>query len=129
MNRQASVCFIQVGDEVLLLKRQEKEGRFAGWCLPGGKQEPGETALDTCIRETDEETMIRVYGPDYIGTHVSGSGDFDVSIYYKQLLSKPPVEVRPREHSTFEWVKFDDLGNYELSGNTKKFMDLVFVSR
>lgn len=129
MNRQASVCFIQVDDEVLLLKRQEKEGKYTGWCLPGGKQEPGETALQTCIRETDEETTIKIYAPDYIGSHVSGSGDFDVSIFFKTLLSKPDVAIRIREHSEYAWVKISDLDKYELSGNTKKFMDLVFISR
>ena len=125
MKRQAAVCFVQVDDEVLILLRAEREGRFVGWCLPGGKLEPDETALAACIRETDEETSIKVYDPVYVGTHVSGSGDFDVSIYYKLLISKPEVTTVPREHSKHVWAKMSELDGFVLSGNTAKFIDMV----
>ena len=40
--------------------------RHAGqWALPGGRVDPGETALDAALRELDEELGIRV-GPESV---------------------------------------------------------------
>jgi len=43
---------------VLLLRRSERVHRSGEWNLPGGQPEPGETPLQTAIRETHEETGI-----------------------------------------------------------------------
>jgi ADP-ribose pyrophosphatase YjhB (NUDIX family) len=41
----------------ILLTRRSDNGR---WCLPGGRMEPGESVVETCIRETLEETGLEV---------------------------------------------------------------------
>ncbi|OGM11326.1 hypothetical protein A2Z22_05060 [Candidatus Woesebacteria bacterium RBG_16_34_12] len=56
----------------LFLKRSEKLENFPGWLmLPGGKQEVDETPLQAAIRETWEETGIKVINPKLkvIATH------------------------------------------------------------
>ncbi|MBT97276.1 MAG: NUDIX hydrolase, partial [Dehalococcoidia bacterium] len=42
--------------EVFLTRRADN-GR---WCLPSGAMEPGESAEETCVRETLEETGLQV---------------------------------------------------------------------
>ena len=54
--KKSAVCGIVVGDRILLLKRQYRVGKSNGWCIPGGKVDPGETTLEAAIRETFEET-------------------------------------------------------------------------
>jgi ADP-ribose pyrophosphatase YjhB (NUDIX family) len=41
----------------ILLTRRSDNGR---WCLPGGRMESGESVVETCIRETLEETGLEV---------------------------------------------------------------------
>jgi 8-oxo-dGTP diphosphatase len=53
----ANLCFIQKDGRVLLIEK--KRGLGAGKVNgPGGKLEPGETAMDAAIRETQEEVGL-----------------------------------------------------------------------
>lgn len=45
------------GDAVLLIRRGTPP-RLGEWSLPGGRIEPGETAIDAAIRELREETGV-----------------------------------------------------------------------
>ncbi len=61
--------------KVLVLKRGENQADFPGWyMLPGGKQEYNETPIQAAIRETFEETGVRVINPKLkvIATHFHG---------------------------------------------------------
>lgn len=54
---RANLCFIVKGEHVLLIRK--KRGFGAGKINgPGGKIEPGETVLDSAIRETQEEVGV-----------------------------------------------------------------------
>lgn len=54
---RANLCFIVKGGRVLLIRK--KRGLGAGKINgPGGKIEPGETALESAIRETQEEIGV-----------------------------------------------------------------------
>lgn len=59
--RQTTLCYPLVNGQVLLAmkKRGFGQGRWNG---PGGKLEPGETALEACIRETQEEVGVGLSG-------------------------------------------------------------------
>lgn len=51
------------GPEVLLIHRH----RYGDWCLPKGKSDPGESPLETALREVREETGYDVEAVDYAG--------------------------------------------------------------
>ncbi|EKD96005.1 MAG: hypothetical protein ACD_24C00222G0004 [uncultured bacterium] len=56
----------------LFIKRSEKLVNFPGWLmLPGGKQEVDETPQQAAIRETWEETGLKVLNPKLrvVATH------------------------------------------------------------
>jgi len=51
------------GPEVLLIHRH----RYNDWCLPKGKSDPGESPLETALREVKEETGYEVEVTGYAG--------------------------------------------------------------
>lgn len=63
---RATLCFICDGDRVLLIhkKRGLGAGKVNG---PGGKIDPGETALESAIRETIEEVGVTPLNPQQSG--------------------------------------------------------------
>jgi 8-oxo-dGTP pyrophosphatase MutT (NUDIX family) len=46
-------------DKILLLKRCIRSSHPSCWCTAGGHREEGETLLQTCARETYEETGLK----------------------------------------------------------------------
>lgn len=63
---RATLMFIRVGDEVLLIEKQRGigMGKVNG---PGGKIDPGETPLECAIRETEEELCVTATGVRKMG--------------------------------------------------------------
>ena len=53
----AAVIFESPTRQRILLTRRADNGK---WCLPGGRMEPGESAIECCEREVLEETGLRV---------------------------------------------------------------------
>ena len=56
------------GAAFLLCRRPSRMNRHAGqWALPGGRLDPGETALDAALREVDEEIGLRLDEGSVVG--------------------------------------------------------------
>lgn len=52
----------------VLLTRRSDNGL---WCLPGGGMDPGESAVECCLRESMEETGLEVQVNHLIGVYTS----------------------------------------------------------
>ncbi|MGA1052022.1 MAG: NUDIX hydrolase [Ilumatobacteraceae bacterium] len=56
------------GAAFLLCRRASRMNRHAGqWALPGGRLDPGESALDAALREVDEEIGLRLDESSVVG--------------------------------------------------------------
>ena len=60
-----TLCLLTKGDEILLQNRVKTNWR--GYCFPGGHVEPGESVVDSVIREMQEETGLTVITPKLCG--------------------------------------------------------------
>ncbi|WP_424213546.1 NUDIX hydrolase [Streptomyces sp. BI20] len=101
----ASVVVVD-GDGRVLLQRRVDNGM---WALPGGRMEIGESIAGCGIRETWEETGVRVRITGIVGTytdprHVFGYDDGEVRQEFSVCLLGEPVDggagVRVSEEST-----------------------------
>ncbi len=62
----AAVIFDSKGR--ILLTQRSDNGR---WCLPGGRMDPGESAIECCVREVYEETGLIVRVRRLLGVYSS----------------------------------------------------------
>ncbi|MCY4403673.1 MAG: NUDIX domain-containing protein [Candidatus Poribacteria bacterium] len=63
----SAVIFNKSNEKILLTRREDNNQ----WCLPSGGMESGESASETCIREVEEETGLRVEMKRIIGIYTS----------------------------------------------------------
>ncbi len=58
-------CYIERDGKYLMFHRSKDKEKFPDcWMGPGGKQEPEESVIETCIREVKEETGLDIKNPD-----------------------------------------------------------------
>lgn len=118
-NRGAGIFFTD-GEKVLLLKRSEKGDNKGTWGLPGGKIEPGESAIDAARREAKEECgKLEGQRFDYLeekdGLHNWTTFFFKINKPFKCKLSN--------EHTDSAWVDLDKLNNYKLHPKLKQHLN------
>lgn len=104
--RQASLCLLLRGDEVLLARKKRGFG-VGKWNGVGGKPEPGETIDATAIRETEEEIGVTPHSLQRVATldfffpaaPEFAGWDQQVCVYLTERWDGEPVEteeVAPR---------------------------------
>ena len=60
-----NLCMIKDGDKYLLQNRVKKD--WQGYTFPGGHVEPGESIVQSVIREVKEETGLTLKDPHLVG--------------------------------------------------------------
>ena len=78
------------------------------WAPPRGLIEPDEEPIEAAIRETEEETTLKISDP--IEFRVSPNGEI---VYHatEQYIGNVAIDF---EHQDFAWVYPNDLTNYDM---------------
>ena len=110
---RANLCFIVKDGRILLIRK--KRGLGAGKINgPGGKIEPGESALDSAIRETQEEIGVTPLGVEERGVLYFQFADgysLHCTVFQAQDLDGEPVET---VEATPLWVPLDAIPYEEM---------------
>ena len=100
------LCLLSDGDRLLLQHRVKRD--WAGWTLPGGHVEPGESFVDAVVREMREETGLTVLRP-----RLAGVKQFPIEggRYVVLLFAAEQYEgtLRSSEEGEMAWVRRDAL--------------------
>ena len=99
-------------DKVFITRRAAKAHKGGFWEFAGGKVEDGETAEQAVIRELDEEVGIRATELEHF---IALEHNYpEKALKFDFLLVKDfEGEAYGKEGQPGEWVKLDDLVNYE----------------
>jgi len=122
-----NVLLIKDGS-ILLMKRAANSEHFPGWyILPGGKQENSETPLQTAIRETYEETGIKVEDPllKVIATHYH---EYKNTVYIVYIFSASKFVGNLTNSSEGEavWMPVNEaIGSSTLFPDLKRHINLI----
>lgn len=105
----AAIIVINSDGHILILKRAP-ESYFAPdkWGYPGGKIEEGETSLEAAVRETQEETQLRVRNVKSLGVFNEAVAAF----YSDSFDGKVEIDF---EHTDWKWVPPAQLSSYDLA--------------
>ena len=97
-----TLCFLIHAEHILMLKRERPPNRGL-WNGVGGKIEPGETPVDACLREVEEETGFRVQRLRFLGI-MTWEG-FEIPPGGLYLFSAPAPEgpFRGAEEGLLRW--------------------------
>lgn len=104
-----TICFIKKDDEILLLNRKKKPN-MGLWNGVGGKIEPNESPYEAVIRETWEETGMKLDEVTYAGNVVwkSTNGDSGMYVFLADLPDGNGVKTPDKvEEGILDWKKLN----------------------
>lgn len=125
-----NMCMICSGDRVLVQDRKDPD--WPGITFPGGHVEPGESFVDSVIREVREETGLVISDVRLCGvkqwTHKDGEYRYIVLFFRTDCFTG---ELRSSDEGEVFWINKADLYSYPLAqdfGEMFKVFDDDFLS-
>ena len=107
-----------------ILVQNRKDPNWPGICFPGGHIEPGESFVESVIREVWEETGLTIENPVLCGTKQfpTKNGERYVVFFYK--TNRYHGELKSSDEGEVFWIPRCDLPKYQM---VEDFMDMVKV--
>lgn len=118
-----NLCMVYNHDGNILVQNRT-DPDWPGLCFPGGHVEPGESFVESVIREVWEETGLTIENPVLCGTKQFQTEDNEryVVLFYKTDCFSG--ELRSSEEGEVFWISKNDLQNHTLSVD---FMEMLQI--
>ena len=117
-----TVCLIHQGEQLLMQNRVKKD--WHGWALPGGHIDPGESIVDSVIREMQEETGLTIRNPRLCGIK---QFPIDGGRYLVFLFETEEFEgqLNSSEEGRMQWIHRNDLHKYDTVPDLEPLLDVM----
>ncbi|PNE39918.1 NUDIX hydrolase [Streptomyces noursei] len=96
---------------VLLVRRRVREGELS-WQFPAGKIEPGESAEEAAVRETNEETGLTVSAVKLLGERVHPKTQRRMSYTACNVVHGTAYVADTEELAELVWCRHSDIPEY-----------------
>lgn len=134
LHRGSNAIVLHRGELLLLRRAADCVYWPEYWCPPGGGAEPGETPLETAVRELREETGIMGAelrelsrtrfairnSPEVLARphpprlrHPPGEM-MELTSFFGELAERPAVTLDPHEHREYAWVALEELAQFQV---------------
>jgi 8-oxo-dGTP diphosphatase len=117
-----TLCLVSRPGQVLLQNRVKKD--WQGYALPGGHVEPGESIVDSVIREMEEETGLTIFEPKLCGIKQFPieNGRYVVFLFKTDRFEG---ELVSSSEGTMEWVDRDRIEELDTVADLKELLDVM----
>jgi 8-oxo-dGTP diphosphatase len=123
---EANLCFVIRDEQVLLIRK--KQGLGAGKINgPGGRLEPGETALQAAVREVQEELGVTPTGLEQIGElyfHFLDGYKLHVAVFAASGCLGEPIET---PEATPIWTQRDRIPYHDMWQDDPHWLPLLLA--
>ncbi|MDT0422688.1 MULTISPECIES: NUDIX hydrolase [Streptomyces] len=112
---------------VLMVRRRVSEGQLS-WQFPAGEIESGETGEEAAVRETREETGLRVRAAKPLGERVHPKTGRSMSYTACEVLGGDAYVADAEELAELAWVAHHEIAAYVpygLYGPVQEYLDAV----
>jgi len=118
-----NLCMVYDHDGNILVQ-DRRDPDWPGLCFPGGHVEPGESFVESVIREVWEETGLTIENPKLCGTKQfqTRRGERYVVLFYK--TDRFSGELKSSDEGEVFWIPRADLEKYQM---VEDFLDMVKV--
>lgn len=120
-----SAAIIVANGRVLMVRRRVKEGELS-WQFPAGGIEAGESPQEAAVRETLEETGLKVEAASLIGQRVHPKTGREMSYTACTVLDGEAHVADADELDAVEWVAHGDIADrvpYGLFEPVQEYLD------
>ena len=125
--KQTTLCYLERGDEYLMLHRTKKENdeNHDKWIGVGGKFEVGESPQDCMRREILEETGLTVADYRYRGIVTFVSDIYETEYMHLFTVTDWTGEARECDEGELAWIKKQKLFDLTLWEGDRIFLRLL----
>ena len=122
-----TLCYLERGDEYLMLHRTKKENdlNHDKWVGVGGKFQDRESPEDCVLRETWEETGLTLTRYRYRGLVTFVSDQWETEYMHVFTADQWTGEPHPCDEGDLAWIRKRDLLALPLWEGDKIFLDLL----
>ena len=114
----AAAAIVQDG-RVLAARRVGPVDVAGGWELPGGKVDPGETAVQAVVREIREELGCEVAVISPLAGRATVKPGYELTAHVARILDG---EATPREHDAVRWLAPEELEEVRWVPSDRRFL-------
>lgn len=117
-----NIFLLRRGDEILLQNRVSED--WQGYALPGGHVEPGESIVDSAVRELFEESGLTAKNPHLCGIKQFPKGERRYLVFLF-IADQFEGELHSSEEGEMEWVKRSDIKNLKTVSDLEELLRVM----